>query len=153
MRVVKGFGAERMQIRRLQAEAQSVLDQALAAAKLRAGFIPLIDFLPTISMVAILWYGGHQVLDGNLQVGDILAFNLYILMLIWPLRMVGMLIAQASRASAGAGRVHEILVTDPGDRRPPGLGRRCPSGPGDRDASRACASGTGPGARCSTGST
>ncbi len=113
VRVVKGFGAERMQVKRLEAEAQSVLDQALAAARLRAGFIPLIDFLPTLSMVAILWYGGHQVLDGNLQVGDILAFNLYILMLIWPLRMIGMLIAQASRASAGAGRVHEILVTDP----------------------------------------
>ena len=113
VRVVKGFGAERMQMKRLEAESQSVLDQALAAAKLRAGFIPLIDFLPTLSLVAILWYGGHQVLDGQLQVGDILAFNLYILMLIWPLRMVGMLIAQASRASAGAGRVHEILVTDP----------------------------------------
>ncbi|MGZ4804674.1 MAG: ABC transporter ATP-binding protein, partial [Acidimicrobiia bacterium] len=113
VRVVKGFGAERMQMRRLETEASSVLDQALAAAKLRAGFIPLIDFLPTLSMVAILWYGGHQVLSGQLQVGDILAFNLYILMLIWPLRMIGMLIAQASRASAGAGRVHEILVTDP----------------------------------------
>jgi ATP-binding cassette subfamily B protein len=113
VRVVKGFGAERMQVKRLEAETDSVLDQALKAAKLRAGFIPLIDFLPTLSMVAILWYGGHQVLDGNLEVGDILAFNLYILMLIWPLRMVGLLIAQASRASAGAGRVDEILVTDP----------------------------------------
>ncbi len=113
IRVVKGFGAERMQVRRLQAEADSVLDHALKAAKLRAGFMPLIDFLPTLSMVAILWYGGHQVLNGSLQVGDILAFNLYILMLIWPLRMMGMLIAQASRASAGAGRVHEILTTDP----------------------------------------
>ena len=129
VRVVKGFGAERMQIRRLQSEAQSVLDQALAAAKLRAGFIPLIDFLPTISMVAILWYGGHQVLDGQLQVGDILAFNLYILMLIWPLRMIGMLIAQASRASAGAGRVHEVLETDPEIVDHPGsVG--LPSGPG-----------------------
>ena len=113
IRVVKGFGAERQQVRRLEAAADSVLDRALAAAKLRSGFMPLVDFLPTVSMVAILWYGGHQVLDGNLQVGDILAFNLYILMLIWPLRMTGMLIAQASRASAGAGRVHEILTTDP----------------------------------------
>jgi ATP-binding cassette subfamily B protein len=113
IRVVKGFGAERRQVRRLQEEADSVLDRALAAARLRAGFLPLLDFLPTLSMVAILWYGGHQVLDGNLQVGDILAFNLYVLMLIWPLRMMGMLVAQASRASAGAGRVHEVLVTDP----------------------------------------
>jgi ATP-binding cassette subfamily B protein len=113
IRVVKGFGAEQQQIRRLEAEADSVLDRSLAAARLRAGFMPLVDFLPTVSMVAILWYGGHQVLDGNLEVGDILAFNLYILMLIWPMRMVGMLIGQASRASAGAGRVHEILSTDP----------------------------------------
>ncbi len=113
IRVVKGFGAERQQIRRLEAEADSVLDRSLAAARLRAGFMPLVDFLPTVSMVAILWYGGHQVLEGHLQVGDILAFNLYILMLIWPMRMMGMLVAQASRASAGAGRVHEILSTDP----------------------------------------
>ena len=113
IRVVKGFGAEQQQVRRLQAEADSVLDRSLAAARLRAGFMPLVDFLPTVSMVAILWYGGHQVLNGHLQVGDILAFNLYILMLIWPMRMMGMLVAQASRASAGAGRVHEILATDP----------------------------------------
>jgi ATP-binding cassette subfamily B protein len=113
IRVVKGFGAERQQIRRLEAEADSVLDRSLAAARLRAGFMPLVDFLPTVSMVAILWYGGHQVIEGHLQVGDILAFNLFILMLIWPMRMMGMLVAQASRASAGAGRVQEVLATDP----------------------------------------
>jgi ATP-binding cassette, subfamily B, bacterial len=130
VRVVKGFGAERMQVKRLEAEAGSVLDQALAAARLRAGFIPLIDFLPTLSLVAILWYGGHQVLNGQLEVGDILAFNLYILMLIWPLRMVGLLIAQASRASAGAGRVHEILITDPEIVDRPGA-VTLPPGPGE----------------------
>ncbi len=113
IRVVKGFGAERQQIRRLEVEADAVLDRSLRAARLRAGFMPLVDFLPTVSMVAILWYGGHQVLDGNLQVGDILAFNLFILMLIWPMRMMGMLVAQASRASAGAGRVFEVLQTAP----------------------------------------
>jgi ATP-binding cassette subfamily B protein len=124
-----GFGAERMQVKRLEAESQSVLDESLKAAKLRAGFIPLIDFLPTLSMVAILWYGGHQVLEGQLQIGDILAFNLYVLMLIWPLRMIGMLIAQASRASAGAGRVHEILETDLEIRSEPGA-VALPDGPG-----------------------
>lgn len=132
VRVVKGFGVERQQVRRLQAEADSVLDRSLAAARLRAGFMPLVDFLPTVSMVAILWYGGHQVLDGRLQVGDILAYNLYILMLIWPLRMIGMLIAQASRASAGAGRVHEVLVTDPAIADPgPDAVAALPAGPGE----------------------
>ena len=61
----------------------------------------------------ILWYGGHQVLDGNLEVGDIIAFNLYVVMLIVPLRLAGQLVAQAARASASAGRIFEVLETDP----------------------------------------
>jgi len=130
VRVVKGFGAEHMQVRRLEEEADSVLDRTLAAARLRAGFMPLVDFLPTLSMVAILWYGGHQVLEGNLQIGDILAFNLYILMLIWPLRMVGMLIAQASRASSGGGRIDAVLKTDPAVVDRPDA-RPLPPGPGE----------------------
>ncbi|HEY7438809.1 MAG TPA: ABC transporter ATP-binding protein [Acidimicrobiia bacterium] len=130
VRVVKGFGAEKVQVERLKAEADGVLDRALAAARLRSGFMPLIDFLPALSMVAILWYGGHQVLSGELQVGSILQFNLYILMLIWPLRMIGMLVAQASRASASAGRVHEILITDAEIHDEPGA-RPLPPGSGD----------------------
>ena len=69
--------------------------------------------------MVILWYGGHLVIDGDLQVGDLVAFNSYILMCIWPLRMTGMLVAQAGRASASAGRIHEILVTDPAVVDPP----------------------------------
>ncbi len=113
VRVVKGFGAEHMQIDRLDHEADSVLDRSLAAARLRAGFLPLVDFLPTLGLVAILWYGGHLVLDGSLQIGQLVACNSFVLMLIWPLRMGGMLLAQASRSSAAAGRVDEILATDP----------------------------------------
>ena len=112
VRVVKGFGSERLQAQRLNAEADAVLDRALEAARLRSGFMPLVDFLPALALVAILWYGGHLVLDGDLQIGDLVAFNAYILMLIWPLRMTGMLVAQASRASASAGRIHQILSTE-----------------------------------------
>jgi ATP-binding cassette subfamily B protein len=123
VRVVKGFGAERMQAERLRHEADQVIDRALAAARLRAGFLPLVDFLPAFALVMILWYGGHLVIDGHLQIGDLVAFNSYILMLVWPLRMTGMLVAQAARSSAAAGRVFEILstaseVADPADPRP-----------------------------------
>jgi ATP-binding cassette subfamily B protein len=119
VRVVKGFGSERMQQRRLDAEADAVLDRALASARLRAGFLPLVDFLPAIALVAILWYGGHLVLDGELQIGNLVAFNSFILMLIWPLRMAGMLVAQAARAAGAAGRIHEILATEPAVADPP----------------------------------
>lgn len=112
IRVVKGFGSEKVQAQALEHEADSVLTKALEAAKLRANFLPLVDLIPTLALVAILWYGGHQVVDGELEVGDLVAFNAFVLMLIWPLRMLGMLLAQASRASAGGGRIHEILATD-----------------------------------------
>ena len=130
VRAVKGFGSERLQERELDDEADDVRVTSLRLAWLRAGFLPLVDFLPALALVAILWYGGHLVLNGELQLGYIVAFNSYVLMLIWPLRMAGMLVAQASRASAAAGRLDAILVTDPKIIDKPGA-RALPPGPGD----------------------
>jgi ATP-binding cassette subfamily B protein len=96
---------------------------------LRANFLPLIDLLPTIGLVGILWYGGHQVIDGHLTIGDIVAANIYVLMLIWPLRMVGMLLGQLSRAAASAGRIDAVLATDPAIVEPPHASA-LPAGPG-----------------------
>jgi ATP-binding cassette, subfamily B, bacterial len=112
VRVVKGFGTEARQEAQLAVEADQVLDRALAGARLRANFLPLVDFLPALALVIILGYGGHLVLGGQLQIGDLVAFNSYILYLLWPLRLVGMLIAQAARSSAAAGRIDELLATD-----------------------------------------
>ena len=130
VRAVKGFGSERLQERQLDHEADEVRDRSLDSARLRSGFLPLVDFLPALALVAILWYGGHLVLNGELQLGYIVAFNSYVLMLIWPLRMAGMLVAQASRASASAGRLDAILVTDPEVDDKPGA-RALPPGPGE----------------------
>ena len=127
VRVVKGFGAESRQTDHLEARANTVLDRALASARLRAGFIPLLDLLPALSLVAILWYGGHLVIDGDLEVGQLVAFNAYILMLVVPLRLSGQLVAQASRASAAAGRVAEVLNTAP-EITDPGTGTALPVG-------------------------
>jgi ATP-binding cassette subfamily B protein len=113
IRAVKGFGAEATQVHRLEQETDAVLDRSLAAAKLRAGFLPAVDFVPALSLAAILWYGGHQVLDGDIALGDLVAFNLYIVMLVLPLRLTGQLIAQAARAISAAGRISEVLATDP----------------------------------------
>jgi len=130
VRAVKGFGSERLQERELDREADAVRVSSLDSARLRAGFLPLVDFLPALALVAILWYGGHLVLNGELQLGYIVAFNSYVLMLIWPLRMAGMLVAQASRASAAAGRLDAILVTDPEVVDKPGA-RALPPGQGE----------------------
>lgn len=131
VRIVKGFGAEQLQVERLEAEADAVQDRALAASRLRAGFLPIVDFLPAVALVVILWYGGHLVMDGDLQIGTLVAFNSYILMLVWPLRMSGMMVAMSSRMSASAGRVHEVLATDPKIVDLPRGGRALPDGGGE----------------------
>ena len=113
VRVVKGFGAEPLQARRLRKEADDVQNVSLLAARIRSAYIPMLDLLPTIGLIMVVWFGGHQVLAGHLTVGGLTAFYAYVLMLIWPLRMTGMLIAQAQRSKAAAERVDEILQTEP----------------------------------------
>src|SRR4029079_14816645 len=97
--------------------------------RLRANFVPQLDFLPALGLVGILWFGGHQVLDRNLTLGDLVAANLYVLMMIWPLRMIGMLLAQLPRSAAAGGRINDVLVTDPAIEDVPHA-KPLPDGPG-----------------------
>ncbi|HLM64017.1 MAG TPA: ABC transporter ATP-binding protein [Acidimicrobiales bacterium] len=113
VRVIKGLGAETVQAQRLKAEADDVYRESIAAARTRARFLPGLELLPNIGLIAVLGYGGHQVINGALSLGDLIAFNVYIGMLIWPLRMLGMIVAQGQRAVVSAERVDEVLVTAP----------------------------------------
>jgi ATP-binding cassette subfamily B protein len=110
VRVVKGFGAEGVQQHRFRSEADDVYDESMKATRVRAVFLPALELLPNIGLILVLAYGGHQVLDGHLSLGSLVAFNVYVVMLIWPLRMLGMILAQAQRAVASSQRVHEVLV-------------------------------------------
>jgi ATP-binding cassette, subfamily B, bacterial len=113
IRVVKGFGAEAAQSARLETEADDVFDAAMDASKVRSVYLPAIELMPNVGLIAVLAYGGHQVLNGNLTIGTLLSFNLYVVLLIQPLRMLGMIIAQAQRAAAAGNRVAEVLSTAP----------------------------------------
>ena len=113
VRVVKGFGAEDMQNARLSALAGRTYDQAMRIARLRATFTPLTEVLPTIGLVAVLYVGGREVVEGRLTVGELLAFNIYILQLIFPLRLLANAVAALARGSASAQRVYEVLSTQP----------------------------------------
>ena len=113
VRVVKGFGAQAVQAERLRVEADDVYDASIASARVRARYLPAMDLLPSVGLVLVLGYGGTQVIEGDLSLGSLIAFNVYVVLLIWPLRMLGMIIAGAQRAAAAAERVHEVLATDP----------------------------------------
>jgi ATP-binding cassette subfamily B protein len=113
VRVVKGFGAEPVQSRKLRVAAGDLYDVSLLTARIRGRFVPLLDLLPNVGLVLVLAYGGHLVIEGQLSLGELVAFNVYVALLIWPLRMLGMIVAQAQRAAASAQRVHEVLDTEP----------------------------------------
>jgi len=113
VRVVKGFGAEPVLERRLRAEADDVYAVSLRAAKVRAVHAPALELLPNLGLVTVLFVGGHRVLDGDLSLGDLIAFNVYLALLVGPLRMLGNLVAQVQRAVAAGGRIHEVLAADP----------------------------------------
>ena len=113
VRVVKAFGREEVQARRLEVEASSILDQNLEAARLRAFYTPLLAVLPQLSLAAILWYGGRMAIDGQITIGTLVAFNAYLLLLTWPLQGLGMLFGFAQRAAASGDRVFEVLDYPP----------------------------------------
>ena len=113
VRVVKGFGAEDVQQRKLVTEADDIRRESMAAARIRARFLPAIDLLPSIGLVAVLGLGGHRVINGEMTVGGLVAFNTYLTMLVWPMRNIGMTIAFAQRAAAALLRVDEILSQTP----------------------------------------
>jgi ABC-type multidrug transport system fused ATPase/permease subunit len=130
--VVKSFSQEERRGRRFADAADSVFDQTLAANRQRAIYVPLLTFLPVLAQAAVLLLAGRMVVDGSLSIGRFFAFNLLLAMLVMPLRMLGMWVGQAQRATAAGERIFEVLDEPEGvfDRDD---ARSLPSGPGRID--------------------
>jgi len=111
IRVIKGFGAEGVQGAKVRKEADDIRAVSMEAARIRSTFLPALDLLPALGLVAVLGIGGHRVMAGEMSVGDLVKFNAYITMLIWPLRNLAMTVALAQRASVALTRVQEVLST------------------------------------------
>jgi ATP-binding cassette subfamily B protein len=128
--VVKSFSQEAHRGERFARAADAVFQRTLVANRQRAIYVPLLTFMPIMAQAAVLLVAGRMAISGSLSIGDFFAFNLLLAMLVMPLRMLGMWIGQAQRATAAGERIFEILdeheeVADrPGARRlPPGPGR------------------------------
>jgi ABC-type multidrug transport system fused ATPase/permease subunit len=130
VRVVKAFAAEPRRLEQFRTTVTRVFDQSMDATRLRAFYNPFIGFLPNLGLAVILLVGGRQVINGTLSLGDFTAFYAYLLMLIAPMRQLGIALGLAQRATASGARLFELLdrkpeLTQPEDARPlpPGSGR------------------------------
>lgn len=120
VRVVKAFAREGRQLLRFEASTRRVFTQAMVTTRQRAFYQPFIGFLPQLGLAALLFVGGRRVIDGQLSLGQFTAFYTYLLMLLGPMRMLGMALGLAQRATASGARVFEILDRAPGITAPAG---------------------------------
>ncbi|HHX63502.1 MAG TPA: ABC transporter ATP-binding protein [Chloroflexi bacterium] len=112
MSVVRGFAQEPAEISRFGAENDRIFDTSQSIARESALTMPLIIFLASASTVLILWIGGQLVIQGRLTLGELVAFNSYLLQLVNPIRRMGFLATLLGESRASAERVFEILDAD-----------------------------------------
>ena len=129
--VVKAFAQEEREQAKFERRSEAVFTRSLEANRQRATYVPLLSFVPLLAQAAVLLVGGWMVRRGELTIGEFIGFNLFVVMLIMPLRMLGMWIGQAQRATASGERIFEILdePEDIGDA--PGARELPPDGRGE----------------------
>ena len=113
IRVVKGLGAGGALSGRFRSRSDQIVGRALDVARLDAVFNPALEVLPLIGIAAVLWVGGRQVISGSLSLGLFVAFNAYVVMLVWPLRVLGQRVSTLQKALAASARITEVLETEP----------------------------------------
>jgi ABC-type multidrug transport system fused ATPase/permease subunit len=107
--VVKSFAQEPQEQEKFTDRSEAVFQQTLRANRQRALYVPFISWVPMLAQAAVLLVGARMVANGQLTVGGFIAFNLYLGMLIMPLRSLGMWIGQAQRATASGERIFQVM--------------------------------------------
>jgi ATP-binding cassette subfamily B protein len=107
--VVKSFAQERTESEKFADRSESVFARSVDANRQRALYVPLLGFLPLVAQAVVLLVGGRMVANGSLGLGSFITFNVLVTMLIMPLRMLGMWIGQAQRATASGERIFQVM--------------------------------------------
>jgi ATP-binding cassette, subfamily B, bacterial len=113
IRVVKGLGAGEPLAASFRRRSDELVRRALDIAALDAVFMPVLELLPLLGLLAVLWFGGQRVIAGDLSLGSFVAFNAYVVMLVWPFRILGQRVSTLQKALAAGVRIAEVLETEP----------------------------------------
>lgn len=118
-RVVKAFAREDYETEKFQREAEDVFTESYHSSRVQALNAPLMSGLWLAAAAATLWFGGHEVARGNLELGELTAFLLYLTILQMPVRVLGWIIMITARANAAGQRIFEILDAESAVREKP----------------------------------
>ena len=126
--MVQAFGREDDVRSRFAGKAEAVRDVVIDQAGIEARHLPGLYFLPTLSIAAVVYFGGRDVIHGDLSIGQFVLFTTVLLQLAWPLESLGWITNLAQRATASAGR--SFAWIEGIDRLPePSQPRGLPAGP------------------------
>jgi ATP-binding cassette, subfamily B, bacterial len=121
--MVQAFGREDDVRKRFRDKARAVRDGVIRQARVEATYLPGLYFLPSVSIAAVLFFGGRDVMHGTLTLGEFFLFYALLLQLVWPLEALGWIINLGQRATASASRSFAWLehideIPEPADPKP-----------------------------------
>jgi ABC-type multidrug transport system fused ATPase/permease subunit len=111
-KVVHAFAAEPLESERFTVANRSLVEEWQGLIKVFSTSFPLIFFFSNLGTLLVFWLGGAKVIVGEMSVGQVIAFNLYLSLLLMPIFILGGLAAGLSRAGASAGRLFEVMDAD-----------------------------------------
>lgn len=114
--LVKAFVREQHEIARFEARNQDYMAQNIRAGRILSLVMPLLTLLTNVGLVAVIWFGGINVVNASISVGELVAFNNYLMIGMTPLLLLGNMVTMSSRAEASARRVLEVFETPPQSR-------------------------------------
>lgn len=112
IRVVKSFVRDDFEKETFNKANEDLKDKSLSAMKIIILTMPIMTLAMNITTMAVVWFGGRQIIAGDMPVGDLTAFTTYIVQILMSLMMVGMIMIQGSRALASSKRIKEVLTTE-----------------------------------------
>lgn len=112
IRVIRAFVREDTEARRFAAANDDLMDVSVRVGRLMALMFPLVMLIVNASSVAVLWFGGHRVDAGDMQVGELVAFLSYLMQILFSVLMASMVFMMVPRAEVCAERINEVLDTE-----------------------------------------
>ena len=109
IKVVKAFGTEPREHDRFDRSADDLMRQQIEVQRIFSFLFPVIFLIANLGQAAVLYFGGQQIINGTLTIGEWQKFSLYLILVFFPLGQLGFIITQMSQAAASANRVYEIL--------------------------------------------
>ncbi|MCR8642746.1 ABC transporter ATP-binding protein/permease [Paenibacillus sp. N1-5-1-14] len=113
IRVVRSFNRNDHEEKRFEVANRDLTETSIKVNKIMAALMPTMMLVLNFSTIAIIWFGGIRIDQGNMQVGDLMAFIQYAMQIMFSLIMLSMMFVMIPRASVSAARINEVLNMQP----------------------------------------